>query len=98
MIRVDKRETLLSHFSDSCLAFRNELSTICSDVLHWLRSVEFDFAFKCSCSTTDVEHFTFINDKMHQSSHQSLLVKATEIDSDFQKLKGKFALEKACRE
>ena len=69
MIRVDERETLLNRFSDSCFAFRNELSTICSDVLHWLQSVEFDFAFKCSCSTTNVEHFAVINDKMHQSSH-----------------------------
>ena len=69
MMRVDKRTPLLNLFSDSCLAFRNELFTICSDVLHWLQSVEFAFAFKCSCSTTDVEHFAVINDKMHQLSH-----------------------------
>ena len=69
MMRVGKRTPLLNPLSDSCLAFRNELSTICSDVLHWLRSVEFDFAFKCSCSTTNDEHFAVINGKMHQSSH-----------------------------
>ena len=69
MMRVGKRTPQLNRFSYSCLAFRNELSTICSDVLHWLQSVEFDFAFKCSCSTTNVEHFAVINDKMHQSSH-----------------------------
>ena len=69
MMRVAKHTPLRNHFSDSCLAFRNELSTICSDVLRWLRSVEFDFAFKCSCSTTNVDHFAVINDKMHQLSH-----------------------------
>ena len=69
MMRVAKHTPLLNHFSDSCLAFRNELSTICNDVLRWLRSVEFDFAFKCSCSRTNVEHFAVINDKMHQLSH-----------------------------
>ena len=69
MMRVAKHTPLLNRFSDSCLAFRNELSTICSDVLRWLRSVEFDFAFKCSCSRTNVEHFAVINDKMHQFSH-----------------------------
>ena len=69
MMRVAKRTPGTSLFADSCLGFRNELSTICSEVLRWLRSVGFDFAFKCSCCTTNVEHFAVISDKMHRSSH-----------------------------
>ena len=71
MMRVDKRTPEISHFTNSCLCFRNDLSKICIEVLCWLQSVEFEFAFKCNCSTTNVEHFAIINDKMHKSSHVS---------------------------
>ena len=71
MMWVAKRTPGISLYSKSCLDFRNDLSKICSKVLCWLQSVEFEFAFKCNCSTTvtNVEHFAIINDKMHQSSH-----------------------------
>ena len=71
MMRVDKRTPEISHFTNSCLCFRNDLSKICNEVLCWLQSVEFEFAFKCNCSTTNVEHFAIINDTMHKSSHVS---------------------------
>ena len=68
MMRVAKRTPLLDRFADSCLAFRNELSTICNEVQRWLPSIKFYFAFKCSCSATEVEHFALIDDTMHQLS------------------------------
>ena len=69
MMRVAKRTPGESLFSKSCLDFRNDLSKICSKVLCWLQSVESEFAFKCNCSTSNVEHFAIVNDKMHKSSH-----------------------------
>ena len=68
MMRVAKRTPLLDRFADSCLAFRNELSTICNEVQRWMPSIKFYFAFKCSCSATEVEHFALIDGTMHQLS------------------------------
>ena len=68
MMRVAKRTQGISLFSNSCFDFRNDLSKTCKEVLCWLQSVEFKFAFKCNCFTTNVEHFANIDDKMHKSS------------------------------
>ena len=55
-------------FSESCLAFRKDLSTACKEALSWLPSIEHDFAFRCSCSEHAKEHFAIISDNMHHGS------------------------------
>ena len=55
-------------FADSCVAFRRQLSTTCKKALCWLPSIEYDFAFRCSCSERAGEHFAIINDTMHRGS------------------------------
>ena len=67
-IRVAMRTQLISHFADSCLAFRSELSTMCKKALHWFPSIEHDFAFRCSCSVRAGEHFAIIDNNMHCGS------------------------------
>ena len=69
MMRVAKRTPLLNRFADSCLTFRNELSTMCNEVQHWLPSIKLHFAFKCSCSATEVEHFALIDNTVHRLSN-----------------------------
>ena len=55
-------------FSESCLAFRKDLSTACKEALSWLPSIEHDFAFRCSCSEHAKEHFAIISDNTHRGS------------------------------
>ena len=57
VIRVSTRTHDIDRFTDSCLSLRNELFTMCNEVLHWLPSIELDFAFKCNCPHNDTEHF-----------------------------------------
>ena len=66
--RVAIRTHHISRFAESCLSFRRELITMCNEVLHWLPSVKFDLAFKCSCQKAATEHFTFLNSCVHWES------------------------------
>ena len=68
IIRVDKRKPGISLFDESCHAFLQELSTICNEVLHWMPSIECDFAFKCVCSAANDEHFAFITETKPRSN------------------------------
>ena len=60
VIRVSTRTHDIDRFTDSCLSLRNELFTMCNEVLHWLPSIELDFAFKCNCPHNDTEHFVYL--------------------------------------
>ena len=75
--RVAKRTHDKIRFADSCVSFRNELSAMCKEVLCWLPSIELDFAFRCRCTATTVEHFATIDDKKNRNSqlfcHQDTL-------------------------
>ena len=55
-------------FSESCLAFRKDLSTACKEALSWLPSIEHDFGFRCSCSEHAKEHFAIISENIHCGS------------------------------
>ena len=66
--RVDKRTHLISRFADSCVSFRSELHTMCTEVLSWLPSIEVDFAFRCSCTLGAGEHFAVIDSDVNRSS------------------------------
>ena len=67
-MRVDKRTLLISRFADSCVSFRSELHTMCTEVLSWLPSIEMDFAFRCNCSVDAGEHFAVIDSDANRSS------------------------------
>ena len=68
IIRVDKRRPGITLFDESCHAFLKELSTICNEVLRWMPSIEYDFAFKCVCSAANDEHFAFITETKPRSN------------------------------
>ena len=67
-MRVDKRTHLISRFADSCVSFRSELHTMCTEVLSWLPSIKVDFAFRCNCSVDAGEHFAVIDSDANRSS------------------------------
>ena len=69
--RVDKRTHLISRFADSCVSFRSELHTMCTEVLSWLPSIELDFAFGCSCILDAGECFAVVGNKVNRSSKMS---------------------------
>ena len=58
--RVSMRTSSCNSFADSCVSLRKELFEMCQEVLHWLPSVEFDFAFMCTCSDEQTEHFAIL--------------------------------------
>lgn len=69
VFRVSTRTRFSNRFIESCLSLRNELSSMCKEVLDcWLPSIELDLAFKCSCSDRAPEHFALLKPESHQES------------------------------
>ena len=80
--RIDKRRPGVNLFDESCHAFLKELSTICNEVLRWMPSIEYDFAFKCSCFAANDEHFAFITDAKPRSNVYCCKAGVFEIKSE----------------
>ena len=66
--RVSKRTPSYNRFAESCVSLRTELFKMCNEViLQWLPSVEFDFAFKCTCSK-HTKHFAILKPDSSQDT------------------------------
>ena len=66
--RVSMRTSSYNHFGESCVSLQKELFEMCKEVLHWLPFVEFDFAFMCTCSDEQTEHFAILKPDCSQDT------------------------------
>ena len=58
IFRVTNRKNYHCHFSKSCIQLREEVSTMCLDVLHkWMPSIKHKLAFMCTCAGSSKKHF-----------------------------------------
>ena len=61
IFRITNRKSYHCHFSKSCIQLREELNTMCSDVLQkWMPSIQHKLAFPCTCASSSKKHFTLL--------------------------------------
>ena len=61
IFRVTNRKSYHCHFSKSCIQLREEVSSMCLDVLKkWMPSIEHKLAFVCTCPGSSKKHFAFL--------------------------------------
>ena len=61
IFRVTNRKNYHCHFSKSCIQLREDVSTMCLDVLQkWMPSIKHKLAFVCTCAGSSKKHFTFL--------------------------------------
>ena len=61
IFRITNRKSYHCHFSKSCIQLREEVNSMCLDVLQkWMPSIEHKLAFIYTCPGSSKEHFAFL--------------------------------------
>lgn len=67
MIRVVERPYQGIRFAESCVAFQEDLCTMCKNIQHDMPSIELYLAFRCSCEGAS-KHFVIIDNEGNRNS------------------------------
>ena len=68
ILRRAQRDKDHIRFAESCVLLRHELSIICNNVIMWMPSISYKFAFICCCGSKDAEHLVFVESKHDRNS------------------------------